>query len=260
MALGKALHHAGYRNVMSRRPLHIATGGLSLRAFLPVYRRWMMFSRNGLPLSFTWRQWMTGVTFYGSLLLAALAWSLGSWRAALPSLAALLLVGVSQLQLQRRYGGAPMPLRLAWTSWAVFLLAPAIMATNRWRRDVSWRGRVYDLNAAAALAGGATELAGGARELAGGARDSASGATELAGGARELAGGARELAGGARELAGGARELAGGATELAGGARELAGGATELAGGAREIVGGDEPTWPIAGRPAQPQASHSQVA
>ena len=27
----------------------------------------MLFSKNGLPLSFTWRQWMTGLAFYGAL-------------------------------------------------------------------------------------------------------------------------------------------------------------------------------------------------
>src|SRR5262249_57919420 len=31
MAIGKRLHEHGYKNVMSRRPLHIATGGLTLR-------------------------------------------------------------------------------------------------------------------------------------------------------------------------------------------------------------------------------------
>jgi ceramide glucosyltransferase len=47
MAIGKRVHEAGYKNVMTRHPLHIATGGLSLRQFLPTYGRWMHFSRNG---------------------------------------------------------------------------------------------------------------------------------------------------------------------------------------------------------------------
>jgi ceramide glucosyltransferase len=152
MAIGKALHRAGWANVMSRRPLHIATGGMTTREFLPVYRRWMMFSKNGLPLSFTWRQWMTGVAFYGSLVLSLIALAVGGLGAALPSLAAFVLLGASQLILQRRYGGAPIPARYAWTSWGVFLLAPVIMVANLFRRNVNWRGRVYQLNAAAALA------------------------------------------------------------------------------------------------------------
>jgi ceramide glucosyltransferase len=152
MALGKALHRAGFKNVMSRRPLHIATGGMTLREFLPVYRRWMAFSKNGLPLSFTWRQWMTGAAFYGALILAGIGFAVGGLAAALPSLLALALVGWSQLSLQERYGGAPIPSRLAWTAWAVFLLAPAILLWSLFRRHVDWRGRVYALNAAAALA------------------------------------------------------------------------------------------------------------
>ncbi|MDB4968614.1 MAG: hypothetical protein JWN44_4303 [Myxococcales bacterium] len=152
MYIGKRVHEVGYRNVMSTRPLHIATGGMTLREFLPVYRRWMAFSKNGLPLSFTWRQWMTGVTFYGSLILAIVAYATGGFFAALPSLMALALVGASQLVLQRRYGGASIPLRLAWTAWGVFVLAPVIMAGNLFRRQVSWRGRVYTLDSAAALA------------------------------------------------------------------------------------------------------------
>jgi ceramide glucosyltransferase len=152
MAIGKAMHAAGYKNVMSRRPLHIATGGMTLRQFLPVYRRWMAFSKNGLPMSFTWRQWMTGVAFFGSLVLAALAWSIGGPWAAVPSLATAAFVGASQIVLQQRYGGAPLPARLWWTAWAVFLLAPLIMAANLFRRNVNWRGRVYALDSAAALA------------------------------------------------------------------------------------------------------------
>jgi ceramide glucosyltransferase len=152
MAIGKAMHEAGYLNVMSRKPLHIATGGMTLREFMPVYRRWMAFSKNGLPLSFTWRQWMTGVAFYGSLVLALIAWAVGGPWAAAPSLATFALVGASQLVLQRRYGGAPVPARLWWTAWAVFVLAPVILVSNLFRRNVNWRGRVYTLDRAAALA------------------------------------------------------------------------------------------------------------
>ena len=74
MAIGKRVHEAGYKNVMSRAPLHIATGGMTLRQFLPVFRRWMSFSRNGLPLSFVWRQWLQGAEFFVALwpLVAAL--------------------------------------------------------------------------------------------------------------------------------------------------------------------------------------------
>jgi ceramide glucosyltransferase len=152
MAIGKAMHEAGYKNVMSRRPLHIATGGMTLRQFMPVYRRWMAFSKNGLPVSFKWRQWMSGVAFYGALILAVLGGAVGGFWTALPALAAFVLVGASQLVLQRRYGGAPIPARLWWTAWAVYLLAPVILVQNLFKNNVNWRGRIYVLDSAAALA------------------------------------------------------------------------------------------------------------
>jgi ceramide glucosyltransferase len=152
MAIGKRIHEAGYRNVMSRAPLHIATGGMSLREFIPVFRRWMMFSKNGLPLSFTWRQWVTGVYFALALSLLLLGAATGNLLAAAPALGTLALVGSSQLLLQRRYGGAPIPLRLAWTAWGVFFIAPLVLVANALRRHVVWRGRVYQLDQAAALA------------------------------------------------------------------------------------------------------------
>jgi ceramide glucosyltransferase len=153
MYLGRRLHEAGYRNLMSRHPLRIATGGMTFAQFIPVYRRWLAFSRNGLPLSFTWRQWLLGLHFVSALALSMLALVGGYGAAALPATAALFAVGWSQLSLQHEYGGAPIPLRLAWTAWAVFLIAPAVIAANALRRDVSWRGRVYRLDTDAALAG-----------------------------------------------------------------------------------------------------------
>jgi ceramide glucosyltransferase len=152
MYIGKRVHEVGYKNVMSRRPLHIATGSMSLGEFLPVYRRWMMFSKNGLPLSFTWRQIMTGVTFFAALVLALAGFAVGGALVALPSLLALAAVGGSQLALDRAYSGRPIPARLAWTAWGFFLLSPLVLASNLLRRQVNWRGRVYTLDASAALA------------------------------------------------------------------------------------------------------------
>jgi hypothetical protein len=65
--------------------------------------------------------------------------------------------------LQRRYGGAPIPARLAWTAWGVYLLAPVILVQNLFRRDVNWRGRVYVLDGAAALAAGTATATATAR-------------------------------------------------------------------------------------------------
>jgi len=152
MYIGKCVHQAGYKNVMSRHRLHIATGGMSLRQFLPVLLRWMMFSRNGLPFSFTLWQWLQGLEFFVALIALATALATGHGLAALPAAAAIFAQAASMLILNRRYGGAPIPLRWAWTALAVFLIAPYVQITNLLDRKVVWRGREYRVNNAAALA------------------------------------------------------------------------------------------------------------
>jgi ceramide glucosyltransferase len=152
MAIGKRIHEAGWKNVMSRRPLHIATGGMTLRQFLPVYRRWMSFSRNGLPVSFVWRQWLQGATFFAALVAMLAAVVTGQLAAAAVPATALAALAGSMLTLQRQYGGAPIPARWAWTPFAIFLIAPFILVQNLLRRKVEWRGRIYQLGASDALA------------------------------------------------------------------------------------------------------------
>jgi ceramide glucosyltransferase len=153
MAIGKRVHEAGYKNVMGRHPLHIATGGLSLRQFLPVYGRWMQFSRNGLPTSFVWRQWVLGVGFYLALLTLLTALATGSLFAALFPAAALVAQAASMLMLQRKNGGAAVPAKWWVMPIVFFLVAPYVLAKNMLKKRVNWRGREYRLDAAAALAG-----------------------------------------------------------------------------------------------------------
>lgn len=152
MAIGKRVHQAGYKNVMSRHPLHIATGGMTLRQFLPVFRRWMMFSKNGLPISFVWRQWLQGAEFYVALFALIAAVATGHLYAALFPAAALIAQSASMLILQGEYGGAPIPMKWAWTPLAFFLVAPYVLLKNALARKVEWRGREYALDTTAALA------------------------------------------------------------------------------------------------------------
>jgi ceramide glucosyltransferase len=163
MAIGKRLHDIGYKNVMSRHPLHIATGGMTLRQFIPVFRRWMMFSKNGLPISFVWRQWLQGAEFGVALIALVVALATGHLAAALLPAAALTALASSMLVLQRRYGGAPIPARWAWTSLAFYLIAPFVLVQNMLKRRVEWRGREYRLDTAAALAAPVPVLAPAAR-------------------------------------------------------------------------------------------------
>ncbi len=152
MAIGKRVHEAGYRNVMSRHPLHIATGGLTLRQFLPIYGRWMYFSRNGLPTSFVWRQWLLGAGFYVAVLATLAALALGHFLAALAPAAALVAQTASLLVLQRKNGGAPVPAKWWVMPSAFFLVAPYVLIKNALKKRVTWRGRDYALAAGAMLA------------------------------------------------------------------------------------------------------------
>jgi ceramide glucosyltransferase len=152
MAIGKRIHEAGYRNVMSRHPLHIATGGMTLRQFLPVFRRWILFAKNGLPVSFMWRQWLQGAEFFGALVVMLAALATGHALYALPAAAALGAQSASLFILQRRHGGAPIAARWAWVAPGFFLLAPAVLLGNLLNKRVEWRGREYRLDTRAALA------------------------------------------------------------------------------------------------------------
>ncbi len=151
MAIGKRVHEAGFKNVMTRHPLHIATGGLSLRQFLPTYGRWMQFSRNGLPLSFVWRQGMQGVGFFAAFFALLLALATGHFLTALLPLSAIAAQSASILALQRKSGGAPVPAKWCIMPVVFFLVSPYVLVKNALKKRVNWRGRVYALSANAAL-------------------------------------------------------------------------------------------------------------
>jgi ceramide glucosyltransferase len=152
MAIGACIASAGLRNLQAEHPLHLATGGMSLVAFLALYRRWLLFARNGLPFSFTWPQWRRGVEFWLAALAGALALAIGHPTAALLPAAAVVANAVSVGALHRAFGGARIPWRHAWLTFALFGFAPAVFGSTLARRGVLWRGREYSLDAAARLA------------------------------------------------------------------------------------------------------------
>jgi ceramide glucosyltransferase len=152
MYIGKRVFEAGYRNVIGRHPLYITAQGMRFGEFIPVFRRWMMFGRNGLPLSFTWRQWVVNFEYWIAVLACVAAIVSGHPVGALVPAAALVAIGVSLLGLHRRIGGAKVPLRLAWAAWALLTIAPLVMLLNELDRRVDWRGRRYVVDSNAELA------------------------------------------------------------------------------------------------------------
>ena len=152
MAIGRHIAAAGLRNVMAAHPLHIATGGMSYAEFLKVMRRWLLFSRNGLPFEFTLPMWLRGLEFWiATAALAVALWG-GHLAAALAPLTAFALFLWSMLAMNRRFGGAPVGLRFWWVPLALPIVAPATIGLTLWHRTVDWRGRAYALDTNARLA------------------------------------------------------------------------------------------------------------
>lgn len=152
MAIGRAVAKKGWRNVMAPHPLHVATGGMSYAEFLKLSRRWMLFGRNGLPFEFTKPMWLRGVEFWLATAALALAFGTHHWLLALAPAAGLATFIGSMLLINRRFGGAPIPLRWLWAVFALPVVAPAQLAYGLIDKRVDWRGRAYDLDAHARLA------------------------------------------------------------------------------------------------------------
>jgi ceramide glucosyltransferase len=146
MYLGKRMADAGWHNVMSDRPLHIVTGDMSLGDFVRLMRRWLLFSRSGLPSQFKRPAWLRGVAMWAAMIAAAAAIAGGLPLATVLAVAALAAACLSDRALHRQLGGAPIPLRFFPMTLAVMLLAPWVLASMLVDRHVDWRGRDYALD------------------------------------------------------------------------------------------------------------------
>ncbi|NBD08235.1 MULTISPECIES: glycosyltransferase family 2 protein [Corallococcus] len=151
MYLGRRLHEAGWKNRVIHAPLRIVTGNLELRAFLRIFRRWILFSEAGLPWAFARPNWVRGLVgwlSWGGLVTAA------SRRAWGPAALAALPIGFSvwsQLRLQRACHGPRVAPRHFWVPAVLPLLGAGVALSTRLSRDVDWRGRGYRLDAKARL-------------------------------------------------------------------------------------------------------------
>jgi len=153
MQIGVKLRAAGYRNVVAPHPLPIVVRDLKLGDFVRMFRRWLIFSRSGLPVgSFKGRVWLRGFEFWAGLMVAVLAWLAGHAVPALLVTAVPLAVGWSIVRLHRELGGAAIGWHHAWVPIAILLAGPlALLSALLWPQ-VSWRGRSYRLDARSRLA------------------------------------------------------------------------------------------------------------
>jgi ceramide glucosyltransferase len=151
MYIGQCVARAGFQNVMVPYPLRIVTGGLGLRQFIRVFRRWMLFSQGGLPSSFVRPNWFRGVLYFAALGVTGAALVTGNWAGAvLPVLAVGTFVW-SQVALHLRFGGAPLAAKHLWVPVVLPILAALVTLSTKVNRQVDWRGRSYTLDSSAKL-------------------------------------------------------------------------------------------------------------
>jgi ceramide glucosyltransferase len=151
MALGHRAASAGYHNVLIHAPLHIYTGGMRAGAFWHLLRRWMAFSRNGMPWRFTWALSLRAVVTWLSFVVLFVA----IWRESRVtigfSLGALAASTASCLIVQRLFGGAAIPFRYWWVPLALVIVMPFALLSSVVQRRIDWRGRSYRLQGGADL-------------------------------------------------------------------------------------------------------------
>ena len=152
MQIGMHVVQAGYRNVVSADTLPVVIRGLGLLEFARMFRRWLIFSRSGLPTwSFKLPVWLRGAEFYLGFILATMALFRGQYIAAAVAVATMVAVSVSVVRLHRALGGAAIRWRHAWVTAAILLLGPLVLVSALLKPEVSWRGRTYHLDARSKL-------------------------------------------------------------------------------------------------------------
>ena len=151
MYIGQCVARAGFKNVMVPYPLRIVTGGLGLRQFIRVFRRWMLFSQGGLPGNFTRPNWFRGILYFAALGATAVALGAGSWMGTVSCSAVMGLFVWSEVELQARYGGPRVALRHLWVPVVLPLVAALVTLSTKLNRRVDWRGRSYNLDSSAKL-------------------------------------------------------------------------------------------------------------
>jgi ceramide glucosyltransferase len=154
MYIGARLHEAGYRNVVSPEPVPIIQQGLPLSEFLRVYRRWLAFSLSGIDPVFSITAFRSAALFWPACALALWALVRGDWIALVLAVVSVLALSWSVVRAHEALGGARIPRRHAWVAFALLLITPLLYPTIFARREVSWRGRSYQLDVRGRLADG----------------------------------------------------------------------------------------------------------
>ncbi|HEX4353249.1 MAG TPA: glycosyltransferase [Kofleriaceae bacterium] len=151
MFLGRRMIESGFANVIATSRVPLVIGGMRLREFLPVFRKWLFFSQSGLPDAFKTAGWLRAIPGLGAwtTLLAGAALSSGMLIAI--GVAALAAFTLSQVRLNRAIGGAVIALRHYWVAATLPFIAAGVALSTKLNHTVSWRGRRYILDHAGRL-------------------------------------------------------------------------------------------------------------
>jgi len=131
--------------------LHVVTGDMSLGAFFRLMRRWVLFSRSGLPARLTWPAYLHGAAIWLAAVTTAVGAACG-WSSAM-AVGALAAVAAcaSDRALYAELGGAPLPRRFAPMTVIMALAGPFVAASMWLDHHVDWRGHDYALDDGARL-------------------------------------------------------------------------------------------------------------
>jgi ceramide glucosyltransferase len=152
MHIGMRVVEAGMLNVVSPQPLEIVIEGLTMEQFARMYRRWLIFSRTGLPgWEFKWSSWSRGVGFFVPLLASLAYLAEGQLGPALLMTLPVFAFGWSTITLHEQIGGGVVPLKFVWLPFAIALAAPGAILSAILHPQVNWRGRTYKLDTASRL-------------------------------------------------------------------------------------------------------------
>jgi len=165
MHLGTRVAAAGYGNFMSTDPVRIIDWGMDPAEFARTYRRWLAFSRSGIPLSFALGAAQPYVAFWLGLLGGTWALLSAHPLAAIMPFILAAVAGMGVVLLNRAAGGAALPWRWVYAPYLLLLSGPFIVLAQLLWPEVRWRGRSYELNAQARLNSQPSTLIGVYRNL-----------------------------------------------------------------------------------------------
>ncbi|MFH1729901.1 MAG: glycosyltransferase [Pseudomonadota bacterium] len=147
MYIGRRVHEEGLKNLVCPNQIKIIQYGLSIKDFWKIYIKWITFSRSGLPgLTFKLGPWIRGMVFWFSLIFSVASFLMGYQLAGIINGLVTLAVSQSINMLHQDAGGAQIKFRHSWVSFGILLIAPIVYSQILMKQEVTWRGRVYNLN------------------------------------------------------------------------------------------------------------------